>query len=159
MQNLHRIVEKVNRGNGSIELLDRDIQMLELKRRGMSYSQIARELGISKTTVGKRMKRILDAARDELKQSSQHLLVVEMMRLEALHEAWWPQAIGDGTPKDIEAAKLIIKISERRGKLMGWDTNTVELSGPNGGPIEVGKALIYVPSNGRGAEEASGPAA
>ena len=47
----------------------------------------------------------------------EHYRTEELARLDALHQAWWDAAL-DGDPK---AATVILRVSERRAKLLGLD--------------------------------------
>jgi hypothetical protein len=96
-------------------------EVLELRVAGKSYEAIGKKFGKNKawayTLVRNSMRKIWIEKADAL-------YTVEMLRLDNLHNAWWPKAIGktkrDGTEiePDVNAAKVILGISGRR---QTWD--------------------------------------
>ena len=72
-------------------------------------------------------------------------LVVELDALNALQAAWWPRATGgvigpDGLPVlDEKAAVIVLRVMDRRAKLMGLDAPIVI---DPGDPAEVVAAAI-----------------
>ncbi len=68
----------------------------------------------------------------------------------------WHRAMVEG---DLRAVDRLLRVAERRARLLGLDLDRVEVSGPGGGPIEVAaEVVVYVPDNGRGATGEGDPA-
>jgi hypothetical protein len=58
-------------------------------------------------------------------ESAQELRDLEAARLDELHAAHWPAAVGeDGQPPDPRAAALVLRIAQRRSALLGLDAPT-----------------------------------
>lgn len=86
---------------------------LELGRAGLSYEEIAREMGYaSKACIHKL---IHGALRDIPAQAAEDYRMVEDQRIEALMTTYMPKAM-EG---DLDAAKMVDALIGRRAKLMG----------------------------------------
>ncbi len=102
--------------------LEKRTQVLELRRAGASLRDMERALGIDKNTA----KRYLDEAMADLQaaqnEKAEATRAVELDRLERLHMALWPKAVGGkDVPPDYAAVDRLVRISERRSKLLGLD--------------------------------------
>lgn len=97
------------------ELINREQQVLQLRRQGYTWNQISHQVGY----------RSPSGSRDAYMRAMQRILVedveslraLEYDRLEHLHQAHWENAIQG----DIRATEIILKISERRCKLLALD--------------------------------------
>jgi len=98
-----------------IATTEKQIKALELRRRGKSYAEIARELGYSSGSGAHAA--VKKALRKTLKEPADELRKMENARLDAMLNALWPE-IEKGNPKAIAAG---VKISDRRAKLNGLD--------------------------------------
>jgi len=110
---------------------------LELRRAGASLREIANAIGVSHVQA----KRYLDAAMKDLQDaqndSAEATRAVELDRLDRLHMALWPRAIGgkDKAP-DYHAIDRLVRIADRRAKLLGLDAPVrTELTGRDGAPL------------------------
>lgn len=109
-----------------VDVLNKQLQALELRKAGVSYQKIAETLGYAHASgahqaVESALKRTLQDPADEVRK-------LEIERLDAMLMALWPN-VKNGQYKANEVA---IRLMERRAKLLGLDAPTkqqVELSG------------------------------
>jgi len=108
------------------ELIDRERKILELRRAGMSFMQIADELGYrSSSSVGVAFKRAL--RRTLVEAGAEELRDVELDRLDRLQQAVWDRAMD----ADLPAVSTVLRIMEQRAKMLG-------LFAPEKHQVEVG---------------------
>ena len=103
------------RGNrpGDIERLDRYIWVLELRRNGLTYEEIAKEVGYAnRSSAYAAFQAILQMTLHETAEEARQL---ELERLNLMFNKLMP-GIEKGHPRAIEAA---IKIMDRRAKYLG----------------------------------------
>lgn len=133
-----------------LSAMDNRAKALDLRRAGASLRDIAKALGVSHQSA----KRYIDTAISDLhnsqNQKTEDYRAVELDRLERLHMALWQRAIGgkrDGVdiPPDYAAVDRLVRISERRSKLLGLDAPVKqELTGKDGEPIKQRIEVVYV---------------
>jgi hypothetical protein len=117
-----------------IKAAERRTRALELRKQGLSYREIGRELGISE----QRAHRVITAelARLNAKRAEQAAEVtrLELERLDSMWAGVWEKAkAGDGPAIDRALA-----IMGRRAKLLGLDApDRRELTGAKGGPLSL----------------------
>ena len=88
-------------------------QCLELRRDGRTWQEIADQLGYAdRSGARKAVERLLDRTEFE---SVDEFRALEADRLDALHAAHWGKAMNG----DIEATKLVLKVSAQRCRLLG----------------------------------------
>jgi len=97
------------------ETIDKERQVLELRRSGSTFDSIARTLGYAgpqgaHEAFKRALRRTLQQPADEIRQ-------MEIDRLDRLQRATWQTAL-TGNPK---AILVILKIMDRRAKLLGLD--------------------------------------
>jgi hypothetical protein len=128
---------------------------LDLRVTGMSFSQIATAVGLSKTAVVKHVHRALDDIVKQTDETAERLRSLEIERLDKLQRAAERvlarnhvfvnagKVVYDGQTKleddgpVLNAVDRLLRIAERRARLMGLDApKRQEFSGPGGGPIE-----------------------
>lgn len=91
-------------------------QILELRRAGLSYSDIATQLGIgNRNTIRDIYLAELGLGADE--ELVAELRAIESDRLDRLQRSIWGKAVGG----DLRAMQSILRIMERRAKLHGLD--------------------------------------
>jgi AcrR family transcriptional regulator len=95
-------------------LLESEQQILEMRQSGMGISDIARDLGIAKSTAFSRYK---SALRRTLAEPAADVRRLDAERLDRLQYAVWTSAM-DG---DLGAMDKVLKIMERRANLLGLD--------------------------------------
>ena len=93
---------------------------LNLRRSGASFQSIADQLGIGKSTAHKCVTTALAAVRRENYSLAEEVMVLEANRLDAMQLGIWP-AVLQG---DLPAIQTVLKIMERRAKLLGLDAPT-----------------------------------
>jgi len=105
------------------EQIDKERQVLELKRSGATWDAIAQVVGYSNGSGAfkayqRAMVRTLQQPADELRDA-------EIDRLDRLQRAYWFEAIGDkNNPPVHKSAEIVLKIIDRRAKLLGLDAPT-----------------------------------
>jgi hypothetical protein len=100
-----------------VQAAERRLQALELRKKGQTFAQIGKALGCSEqrahfivTQELQRLNRVRGEAAAEVAR-------LEAERLDGLHAAFWDKAVGG----DVDAANVIIKLANRRAKLLGLD--------------------------------------
>ena len=100
-----------------INYAERRIEALNLRRTGMSYREIGRNLDVS----GKRAYEMVSQAFAELKNdqnsTADEVRSLELERLDKMLESIWPKV----EKGDVAALDRAVKIQERRAKLLGLD--------------------------------------
>jgi predicted transcriptional regulator len=96
---------------------ERRAKALELRKQGMSYREIGRALGVSRTAAHKYVTKELDAIRAETRASAEQLREIELERLDRYLAALEPKIV-EGDDKAIATA---LRVMERRAKLTGLD--------------------------------------
>lgn len=99
------------------ESLVRQKQALELRRMGMDYRDIAAAIGVSKSQAHRLVTHALAEVRDEIASETGALRAEELSRLNRMLEGLWAKA----RRGDVYAVDRVLKISERRAKLLGLD--------------------------------------
>ena len=116
-----------------VKATEKQRQALELRKAGASYDEIARKIGYRSKSGA--YKAVTSALNKMLKEPAEELRTLEMARLDRLLVGVWGAAV-QGNQGAIDR---VLRILERRAKLLGLDApQRRELSGPGGGPIEVG---------------------
>jgi IS30 family transposase len=90
----------------------------ELRKQGWSYREIAKELGTSHQTIAKDLKKIFDAYLEQSLEMRAYEVSLEQARLDDM----WQSVYADFRTGNMKAADQLIKIMERRAKLLGLDT-------------------------------------
>lgn len=95
----------------------RQAQAIELRRAGRSFSEIAASIGCGKSQAHRLVHAALLETRAQIAAQSEELKAEEISRLDALLGSLWAKARGG----DLQAVDRVLKISERRSKLLGLD--------------------------------------
>jgi hypothetical protein len=105
------------------EQIDKEKRVLELKRSGATWDAIAEVVGYSNASGA--FKAYQRAMVRTLQQPAAELRDAEIDRLDRLQRAFWFEAIGDrDTPPNLRAADFILRVIDRRSKLLGLDAPT-----------------------------------
>lgn len=96
---------------------DRSRQALELRMAGATYSRIASALGITKGAAHKAVARAMEAVRAESDEVAEAYRDLELARLDRMQMGLWNQARSG----DLAAVDRVLRIMERRSKLLGLD--------------------------------------
>jgi DNA-binding transcriptional regulator LsrR (DeoR family) len=144
------VAESENRGGDgryarSLETVERDVEAARLRSQGRTYQQIADQLGVSKPAAYKMVQR---AMADVDKEPAEAAVAFELEKLDVM-EADITERLGkrhlvvsvgkvvnvNGEPLEdddfaLRAQALLLKVAERRAKLMGLDSATkLDVSG------------------------------
>jgi DNA-binding Lrp family transcriptional regulator len=92
-------------------------QVLDLRKQGYNYREIAERLGISVSTAHKHVTKMLAALREKTVEIADDVLRMELDRLDTMLAGVWTAA----TAGDTNAIDRVLKIMERRSKYLGLD--------------------------------------
>lgn len=97
--------------------LERAAQALELRKQGWQFPEIAEALGVSTPCAFKYVNQYLEQLRKQAKSSAEELRDLELHRMDDMQNALWEKVLKG----DRDSIQSVIKISERRSKLLGLD--------------------------------------
>ncbi len=122
-----------------VDTIQRKLDALELKKAGANYRVIAETLGYRGPSGA--WKAVHCALRDVLREPAEEVLKLELLRLDSLFLAYYPDA-----KKGIrDAGYICLKIIGQRCKLLGLDApQQIELTGTDGGPVLIREVRIHV---------------
>jgi DNA-binding CsgD family transcriptional regulator len=103
-----------------IQTVQNQEKAVELRKRGLTYRAIAQQLGMSAPAVHKAVLKAMRAVRVKQDQDAEIVKTMELENLDRLQLAAWPGAM-EGNHLLIDK---ILKVMERRAKLMGLDAPT-----------------------------------
>lgn len=97
------------------ETIERERQAVNLARGGLGFAEIATQLGYANASgawkaVQRALARVPQGAVEDYRR-------IELLRLDRLWAAYWAKALGG----DLPAALYLLKVSERRSRLLGMD--------------------------------------
>ena len=101
----------------TIEARERRTKAVAMRKMGWSYGRIAVQLGMTKSSVHKAVTKALTEAQEYLNGEAGILRTQELDRLDDLQASFWIDAT-KGNPK---AGMMILRLMERRAKLLGLD--------------------------------------
>lgn len=90
---------------------------LSLRRLGMSYAEVAKQVGLSRGGAYKAVQTALDEIRASYRETAAEVLELELDRLDEMTRAL-SNKVGYGDPQAVTAA---LRVMERRAKLLGLD--------------------------------------
>ena len=96
---------------------ERAVRALRLRLGGHSFEAIGKALGCGTMTAYRDIEGAMQAAREQMGATVAELREVETLRLDALLSFVWSKAASG----DADAARVALKIGERRAKLWGLD--------------------------------------
>lgn len=113
--------------------VENQARALELRRAGLGFEAIGAQLGIKKSQAHRLVVSGLAEARAQVAASADELRSEELSRLDGMLMGLWPRA----RKGEVAAVDRVLKISERRAKLLGLDApERKQLEGPGGGPVQ-----------------------
>lgn len=128
----YRKPRKAKRDTKHLDHAIKVAQALDMRRRGHSYDEIAKELKIYDKSLARRM--VLTAIANIPREASYEVLELEIARLDRMLAGLSAGAESG----DLESVDRALKIQVRRAALMGLDCpKKTEVTGANGGPIEM----------------------
>jgi hypothetical protein len=95
---------------------------LEQRKRGRTFQQIGSLLGISRQAAHKLVKTELDRLKKQCNELAEETRTLELLRLDSLQFAFW----GKATRGDTKACHQVLKVMERRSKLLGLDQQEID---------------------------------
>ena len=101
----------------SIIALQRRRDSVSMRLSGMTYSEIAEALGVTKSTVFKHVKAYFAEVQAETKEEGEQLREMEAERLDKLQAALWELAKAG----DTSAIDRVLKIMKQRAELLGLE--------------------------------------
>jgi DNA-binding transcriptional MerR regulator len=108
---------------------ERRLRALELRAAGYSYAEIAQMLGYrNKAGAWKAVQR---AIRGIEREATEHLLAIELERLDTAQRAIWDKVLAG----DVSAVRALVSIIQTRAKLLGLGTETVRVGLENDDPL------------------------
>lgn len=114
---------------------------LEMRLRGMSYPEIGRAIGYTTEGARKAVKRGLDEARTESAETAHEVREQEAARLDrilvTLERLLERAEASENVDNALAVQDRLLKVQERRARLLGLDLQRVEVTGANGGPIAI----------------------
>lgn len=126
----------------SLVALQRQQQAVELRRAGRSYREIACQVGIGVASAHRLVGAAIAEARTTVQEDVVELRALELSRLDGLLGTLWPKA----RQGDLQAVDRVLRIMERRAKLLGLDAPVkVARTNPAGDEDERDVASYVVP--------------
>lgn len=101
-----------------IRTTEKTLKALELRKRGMNYTQIGEKLGCARNTACRYVLSELENLSDKCREEAVHVRDLELQRLDELYLIAY-HAISDGN--DLAGIDRCLRIMERRAKLLGID--------------------------------------
>ncbi len=109
-----------------IRTTEKTLKALELRKRGLNYTQIGKKLGCNRSTACRYVLSELENLADKCREEAAQVRDLELQRLDALYLKAW-EAVEGG---DLPAIDRCLRIMERRAKLLGLDAaEKIEHSG------------------------------
>lgn len=90
---------------------------MSLRLENMSYREIAKEMGVAKGTAHRYVRAAVKLLQEKYSEKAEMIVVLEMNKLDKLEKALQKEA----RKGDIKASTTILKIMERRARLIGLD--------------------------------------
>ena len=101
-----------------IRTTEKTLKALELRKRGLNYTQIGKKLGCNRSTACRYVLSELENLADKCREEAVHVRDLELHRLDELYLIAY-RAISDGN--DLAGIDRCLRIMERRAKLLGID--------------------------------------
>jgi hypothetical protein len=104
-----------NQGKIDLRTAERRYRALELRKAGMGYAEIAKQLGLS--SPGNAYRIVKNALKATYREPADDVRKLELERLDRLTMALWKRAQNG----EAEAIDRVLKLMDRRAKLLGLD--------------------------------------
>lgn len=132
-----------------LETARRRRRVVELRQRGDTWASIAETVraeygadalpsGWDRRYAHKDFRRLLQKLREEAQEAARDVRDLELRRLDTMQRALWADATGaEGRAADVRAVDRVLKIMDRRTKLLGLDEpQRFRVEGTGGGPVQ-----------------------
>ena len=100
-----------------IRTTEKTLRALELRKRGLNYTQIGKKLGCHRSTACRYVLSELENLADKCREEAAHVRDLELQRLDALYLVAYAEVEEGNVP----AIDRCLRIMERRAKLLGLD--------------------------------------
>lgn len=125
-----------------VSLTLKQAQALDLRLQGCGYKEIAERMDTVLSAAFKYVDDALSVLKDVVSEKAEALRSMELQRLDRMQAAVYRRAVNQGNPAAINA---VLKIMERRAKLMGLDeASKTQIDTPNGQPLVTGIQVMFV---------------
>ena len=101
----------------NVKAAEKAHKAFEMRKAGATYKQIGAALGFSPQYAYECITKNLGKMRKDMEQTIEDVREMELERLDGLLLGQWPRAKGG----DSQAANTVVRIMERRSKVMGLD--------------------------------------
>ena len=101
---------------------ERRRQAVDLRRKGLTFAAIGKEMGISLQAAHELVKKSLEDFRTDTAEAVEDHRRLELARLERIVEIVWPQ-VEEGRG---DAVDRVLKVAQRKAALLGLDLKTPE---------------------------------
>jgi hypothetical protein len=98
-----------------IKAARRGIEAMKLREKGLTYSEIGEQMGVSEQRAWKLVSKEFDRLNERRSEKATDVLRLELSRLDTMFSAVWENAKGG----DLKAIAAALKIVERRAALLG----------------------------------------
>lgn len=114
---------------------EKDLEALRLRKTGMLYGDIAKQMGMGNRSVAyKAVMRCIDVLITETKEEAREIVELELLRLDDLLTTCWEEA----KEGNMQAVDRVLKIMERRERYLGLDApKKTQITGADGGPVKL----------------------
>lgn len=118
---------------------ERRIDALALRKRGATYDEIGKALGITRQSAHALVKTAMDDLREQASDGAAEVMVLELERLDRMFAGLYPDAANG----NVQAVNAVLRIMERRARMLGLDavdgnssgaTITVQVGWPEADP-------------------------
>lgn len=133
---------KSKTGREKISTAERRRLALELRRSGLSFDRIGQQLGISRQAAHSHVTKALEKLAGEIDDRADELRAMELERLDRILLGCYQAAAGG----NLKAIDRVIKISERRAKLLGLDAPSKIANTTKDGEDADGTGVFVVPA-------------
>ena len=108
------------------------MQTMKMKVDGATVAEIAETLGLSQSSVFRRLSSAIELVRDEVRFDTQHYIDMEVAKLDKLESRIYKRiSLEPDNNEMVQLSGAVVKLSESRRKLLGIDApQRVEHSGP-----------------------------
>jgi hypothetical protein len=128
----------------------REKKAMAMRKAGASYDLISSELGITPQGAAKVVKRCLERIEKKTREDTEHVLVMELARLDAMLMGLWDKARRGHEG----AVDRVLRIMERRARLLGLDApSRSQVQADIDSTVRQAQVVTYFyPDNKRGPE-------
>jgi hypothetical protein len=99
--------------------LERDTKCMELRRAGLQWDAIAKQLGYS--SPGHAHDRFMVLMKEYPREAVDEAREVELHRYDQLQDAIWAQCVNSDEKNQHWAIDRVLKLMDQRARLMGWN--------------------------------------